>query len=137
MLGIFLLYLLIVSIHVPARGTTRKWNYIPVFSQFQSTFPQGERPEEFPSASCCLSVSIHVPARGTTRVNNSIVHVSKSFNPRSRKGNDGYPVTDNFPSTSFNPRSRKGNDQNNKLCSLAKQGFNPRSRKGNDSTERG
>ena len=55
-----------VSIHVPARGTTKVSN------------------------KCCqyLKVSIHVPARGTTFGNFYFSNKHTSFNPRSRKGND-------------------------------------------------
>ena len=80
-----------VSIHVPARGTTHRgsgtdiWysRFNPrsrkgndnetlddnsVLVEFQSTFPQGERPDAFTASSNITIVSIHVPARGTTAI---------------------------------------------------------------------
>ncbi len=78
----------VVSIHVPARGTTDVYYTYDKFGVFQSTFPHGERhllddtygplmwfQSTFPHgerpphpvlAGHCLPVSIHVPARGTT-----------------------------------------------------------------------
>ena len=82
--------LALVSIHVPARGTTKAGDHMsirdrPCFNPrsrtgndstyprclddqalFQSTFPHGERPERLIKDWRLLVVSIHVPARGTT-----------------------------------------------------------------------
>ena len=79
---------IIISIHVPTRGTTRLLQRQCKLRQFQSTFPQGER--HFPGtiiSSLCrfqstfpqgerqkvnyypvtiTAISIHVPTRGTT-----------------------------------------------------------------------
>ena len=78
-----------VSIHVPARGTTRSSDSLHCGSScfnprsrkgndrinaeiaelremFQSTFPQGERRYETRIRVTIDDVSIHVPARGTT-----------------------------------------------------------------------
>ena len=79
---------LIVSIHVPARGTTARYNH---------SYSQG-------------IVSIHVPARGTTGRRGTLDHFDRGFNPRSRKGNDGLVLNVNTTRVGFNPRSRKGND---------------------------
>ena len=121
-----------VSIHVPARGTTR-------YDIKRSRGP---------------AVSIHVPARGTTGLRSVCARKEACFNPRSRKGNDqidwvevGYIIT--FQSTfpqgerlcsmyilaqwpGFNPRSHEGNDAS---CGESEQNywcFNPRSHEGND-----
>ena len=100
----------IISIHVPTRGTTgidsrraggddyfnprsHKGNdngddhlgYI--LTQFQSTFPQGERPY----ASFVFAALFY-------------------FNPRSHKGNDLRDRDINLAGDYFNPRSHKGND---------------------------
>ena len=56
----------VVSIHVPARGTTVEGGFKVVKYE----------------------VSIHVPARGTTVTKTSIRQMYDGFNPRSRKGND-------------------------------------------------
>ena len=55
-----------ISIHVPARGTTRK------------------RLKELMN----YKISIHVPARGTTQCGDYIEWSDLDFNPRSREGND-------------------------------------------------
>ena len=55
-----------VSIHVPARGTTKVKDI----------------------ENLGYDVSIHVPARGTTKQGEQINERLRSFNPRSRKGND-------------------------------------------------
>ena len=67
---IFPLYTSSVSIHVPARGTT-------------------QRPER--KSVTLKTVSIHVPARGTTIQAGDISGYMRSFNPRSRTGNDRSP----------------------------------------------
>ena len=58
--------LLLISIHVPTRGTTRK------------PFPHFNR----------YIISIHVPTRGTTSRSSSILVAGFDFNPRSHEGND-------------------------------------------------
>ena len=80
-----------VSIHVPTRGTTESIELDVYFKAFQSTFPQGERQK-----------------RTKTKAE------KPSFNPRSRKGNDGRIGGLNHGKNSFNPRSRKGNDDYHK-----------------------
>ena len=64
----------VVSIHVPARGTTSRK----------------------PSRRVTSSVSIHVPARGTTNSVQDESEYDSGFNPRSRTGNDS-----NHPQISF------------------------------------
>ena len=60
--------------------------------QFQSTFPHGERQEYTRPATEWYGVSIHVPARGTTGSTQDSVDQYKSFNPRSRTGNDAREI---------------------------------------------
>ena len=67
------MYRSVVSIHVPARGTTIMDRSGAAISLFQSTFPQGER-QLLPQK------SYHT-----------------CFNPRSRKGNDRVHVVIHFP----------------------------------------
>ena len=57
---------ILVSIHVPARGTTLSRGSMKIITVFQSTFPQGERHCTIFFDSINIVVSIHVPARGTT-----------------------------------------------------------------------
>ena len=101
----------IVSIHVPARGTTIL----------------------FCSPYISFTVSIHVPARGTTRVYSTGYRMVRGFNPRSRTGNDRIHARlcgsiQKFQSTFPHGERRKGNHERS-----AWSGFNPRSRTGNDS----
>ena len=56
----------IISIHVPARGTTLLFNKGCFRFKFQSTSPQGERPTIDIYGNLVVGISIHVPARGTT-----------------------------------------------------------------------
>ena len=55
-----------VSIHVPARGTTKSSRLFVSLYLFQSTFPRGERRGSGEVSKEDIRVSIHVPARGTT-----------------------------------------------------------------------
>ena len=108
-----------ISIHVPAWGTTRWWRAQMNKRQFQSTFPRGERqsvhdflPSDsvfqstFPRGerlwSICrfrfIYISIHVPAWGTTEITSRGLQVLIYFNPRSRVGNDVFPVSNPIPS---------------------------------------
>ena len=100
----------LVSIHVPARGTTG-----------------------FPSRSF-LSVHGFNPRsrKGNDAHPKSIITLFFGFNPRSRKGNDMCHMQSKAHTMGFNPRSRKGNDAKNLEKTAKKIGFNPRSRKGND-----
>ena len=101
----------IVSIHVPARGTTDLEGAIAAHKPgFQSTFPQGERRAQYQIQDMPELVSIHVPARGTTVSGTGIRRIASGFNPRSRKGNDRVENIRRHTNTGFNPRSRKGND---------------------------
>ena len=76
-----------VSIHVPARGTTRLEDEEFDRIMFQSTFPQGERPcWEYFCCTCLLFQSTF--PQGERQESGIIFRSSRSFNPRSRKGND-------------------------------------------------
>ena len=102
---------MLISIHVPAWGTTVLW------LRFRKTH----------------QISIHVPAWGTTADTGADENRSGDFNPRSRVGNDidpnlalggGYDISIHVPAWGtthallnigqcyfyFNPRSRVGND---------------------------
>ena len=80
-------FLFVISIHVPAWGTTMVTVPVVLLSLFQSTFPRGERQ---PSASSR--------------------DFATNFNPRSRVGNDVMVRHKVFVFDNFNPRSRVGND---------------------------
>ena len=56
-----------ISIHVPARGTTRRLLQLTLGQIFQSTYPHGVRLGLEDPRDTLKRISIHVPARGTTR----------------------------------------------------------------------
>ena len=103
----------IISIHVPAWGTTVHRRNIMML----------------------ILISIHVPAWGTTNWQNNIFYELIYFNPRSRVGNDQVFIHNVWNSKDFNPRSRVGNDGFVPGCPRLGSYFNPRSRVGNDSIE--
>ena len=91
----------IISIHVPAWGTT-EFGYIGIV---------------------WFEISIHVPAWGTTNATDQRLYRQVHFNPRSRVGNDLYltPLRTIIPN--FNPRSRVGNDDQNRSRQQRSQQF--------------
>ena len=56
----------LISIHVPAWGTTKLEKKFIIGHLFQSTFPRGERRNTQVFAPDGITISIHVPAWGTT-----------------------------------------------------------------------
>ena len=121
---------------------------------FQSTLPQGERHHFRRERWNSSVISIHAPARGATYADSRIPEYYIYFNPRSRKGSDGFviflvvhnvisihapargatchcvtaPQPEQFQSTLPQGERREGATQ--PLISSAD--FNPRSRKGSD-----
>ena len=99
-----------VSIHVPARGTTVPCTALANVSfPFQSTFPHGERRKKADPRWRCREVSIHVPARGTTTdrpENMSAALFQSTFSHGERLG----WLQKEKQQDCFNPRSRTGND---------------------------
>ena len=82
-----------ISIHVPAWGTTSCYNTYNTIFPFQSTFPRGERRVCSRYNVLPTLISIHVPAWGTTgSIPGSAFNISY-FNPRSRVGNDFHPFS--------------------------------------------
>ena len=79
--------IIVISIHVPAWGTTERWFGVARTATFQSTFPRGER----------RKIPMHL-------------WLLWYFNPRSRVGNDAEVSEDVIVMRDFNPRSRVGND---------------------------
>ena len=120
-----------ISIHVPARGTTRQTRRL----------------------TCRSQISIHVPARGTTSENWGSIEVVHNFNPRARTGHDinpwlktqGYEISIHVPARGttqpvaqdsrlrdFNPRARTGHDRVGGGTECGPEDFNPRARTGHD-----
>ena len=145
-----------ISIHVPAWGTTEVQNVVDVTFPFQSTFPRGERPSDV----ALLTGNNNFNPR--SRVGNDSIRayipcISIDFNPRSCVGNDGidtwkrviehifqstFPRGERLASERhlrlflyFNPRSRVGNDHSSLFRIKKSVNFNPRSRVGNDRQE--
>ena len=80
-----------------------------IATEFQSTFPRGERPVPNGSEQTTKRISIHVPTWGTTLVNPAMVKTSRfqSTFPRGERPG-ALPVS--YHSQDFNPRSHVGND---------------------------
>ena len=126
-------FLFVISIYVPAWGTTMVTVPVILLSLFQSTFPRGERPAAQTKPVPCIEISIHVPAWGTTMLSSSIfldfrisIHVPAwgttargwaagrnygQFQSTFPRGERQTPCTHCFLQDYFNPRSRMGNDQ--------------------------
>ena len=99
-------------------------------SQFQSTFPRGERRNKDRVCRCGWHVSIHVPARGTTG-SDSVPYASPTrFQSTFPRGERQYWITCQMMiTTCFNPRSREGNDvcvTSTLICSPVFQSTFPR-----------
>ena len=145
-------FLFVISIHIPAWGTTKFMCKVAGSPKFQSTFPRGERPGVLPGLrryshfnprsrvgndcrrKCCidlLNISIHVPAWGTTlRLSTHLL--SKIFQSTFPRGERRITVHTRLRHHNFNPRSRVGNDSGRLLRTRRLNHFNPRSRVGND-----
>ena len=145
---------IIISIHVPTRGTTRRcscWitfgNFnpraheghdsvegelpLPCF-QFQSTCPRGARLSCHPFSPPACNISIHVPTRGTTM---SAPHAAPNsyFNPRAHEGHDLHRIKQQqHLHHHFNPRAHEGHDLFPALPSRTFRNFNPRAHEGHD-----
>ena len=80
------LYVLI-SIHVPAWGTTIITSILSLSASFQSTFPRGERHLVGYEYQKVAEISIHVPAWGTTlgRYLRNFCHLFQSTFPRGER----------------------------------------------------
>ena len=79
---------MMVSIHVPARGTTKLGECL----------------------NKCILVSIHVPARGTTGLVNVLIEIDGVSIHVPARGTTGLTESHRDTVTRFNPRSRTGND---------------------------
>ena len=121
--------------------------------KFQSTLPQGERPPIGAFSVYPQPVSIHAPAGGAT-FHNCLFRIAISFNPRSRRGSDGFrlpkgrclPVSIHAPAGGATQQTRliipclrvfqstlpQGERQGNCDFFSCSGGFNPRSRRGSD-----
>ena len=101
----------IISIHVPAWGTTFVTLSISVIRIFQSTFPRGERHisiyRDYPGT----SISIHVPAWGTTRQYRLLELRYYQFQSTFPRGERRLSIAIFLHKKNFNPRSRVGNDK--------------------------
>ena len=80
---------LMISIHVPAWGTTVELNERNSFQRFQSTFPRGERRFYSLDRIQRLEFQSTFP-RGERLYLTPLRTIIPNFNPRSRVGNDGY-----------------------------------------------
>ena len=142
-----------ISIHVPAKGTTQQ--VVEVIGQILISIhvPAKGTTSLFRRLHPILIISIHVPAKGTTLTPLKNAFSNQNFNPRSREGNDfnfctitktkfisiHVPAkgTTSFCLTissyvlfqSTFPRRERPIQH---LIELRRKNFNPRSREGND-----
>ena len=144
-----------VSIHVPARGTTKtveeKSDGTPGFNprsrkgndtagtpprQIQCRFnPRSRKGNDFivERYSCYFHVSIHVPARGTTFLHQKRMYIYNAFQST-------FPQGERHPRSFFCPSCSavsihvpaRGTTPHRSLHPGTSRCFNPRSRKGND-----
>ena len=77
-----------ISIHVPAKGTTQQ--VVEVIGQILISIhvPAKGTTSLFRRLHPILIISIHVPAKGTTLTPLKNAFSNQNFNPRSREGND-------------------------------------------------
>ena len=99
-----------VSIHVPARGTTISGNADYIKAQVSIHVPARGTTLTCPTCGQSLPVSIHVPARGTTEKPDvrSAFHIM--FQSTFPHGERPQKPSVTPKSRCFNPRSRTGND---------------------------
>ena len=99
-----------ISIHVPAWGTTVQIHVWIFPIKFQSTFPRGERLLWIRSIGTEMEFQSTFP-RGERQSCACKFPIFSNFNPRSRVGNDSYMHSYLHFYGYFNPRSRVGNDE--------------------------
>ena len=99
----------IISIHAPTRGATYSDHGISHIDEFQSTLPQGERPDRSLTLLISSLISIHAPTRGATFTNSTaaLIVLFQSTLPQGERHRSGFrPLRVLY----FNPRSHKGSD---------------------------
>ena len=98
-----------ISIHAPTRGATTIITRSLLILVFQSTLPQGERPN---SRTWFRWFTYFNPRshKGSDFEGNVYLSFSGDFNPRSHKGSDGADLSAFKDYYYFNPRSHKGSD---------------------------
>ncbi len=123
---------LLVSIHAPARGATRKMirRLVPTAS-FQSTPPHGGQRASGPCRAAQSRVSIHAPARGATVTGNRVVGKALVSIHAPARGATRRSISTSSACRRFNPRPRTGGNAVIKPHPPAALGrFNPRPRTG-------
>ena len=101
---------IIVSIHAPARGATRKSQPLVQGPRVSIHAPARGATITATEIQAKQQVSIHAPARGATRAALPVALRCPCFNPRTREGCDQGRGGGNLPHKSFNPRTREGCD---------------------------
>ena len=143
----------IISIHVPARGTTRRRDNPPAYYCISIHVPARGTTCFGLGKIYMIVISIHVPARGTTQdLQAAYTQYGISIHVPARgttwsygSGHPGYKFQSTYPhgvrlrrwaltarSTYFNPRTRTGYDARSPLPGHPPRNFNPRTRTGYD-----
>ena len=99
--------IVVISIHVPTRGTTPSLSGFLVLTNFNPRAHEGHDLGYDPIGKC-HAISIHVPTRGTTRRIRR-QRPDHNFNPRAHEGHDKSPIGITRVSY-FNPRAHEGHD---------------------------
>ena len=121
-----------VSIHVPARGTTEFKEILRDRARFQSTFPRGERRIERMAEGYNWEFQSTFP-RGERLTKYKLILTDGTVSIHvPARGTTTKPRTWQKKAYGFNPRSREGNDSQIQTWSNLSNRFNPRSREGND-----
>ena len=121
-----------ISIHAPTRGATGKEWWLTPPGRFQSTLPQGERPEGRRGGIRTRKGFQSTLPKGERPSVSLILLNHAYFNPRSHKGSDSGREFHCGSDIYFNPRSHKGSDVLSNGKSSQDINFNPRSHKGSD-----
>ena len=79
-------------------------------SEFQSTFPRGERPGQYVKQPTLIGFQSTFPRGERRSIAACVMASTPYFNPRSRVGNDRCRLNQYSNPSNFNPRSRVGND---------------------------
>jgi len=106
---LFVIDLVYVSIHAPARGATHVARLNIKYPLFQSTPPHGGRQHLPPLRLCSCHVSIHAPARGATLLSSvPLLPIIVSIHAPARGATPSIACCP-LPAR-FNPRPRTGGD---------------------------
>ena len=110
----YILFLVLISIHTPAKGATSKTVTLLKGSTFLFTPPRRGRPSSRMRSTTMSQISIHAPAKGATPTERSRKVIWYYFYSRPREGGDILSVLIRQVLLHFYSRPREGGD-----CSIS------------------